>query len=104
MLSSYRAVLLVLPTAPVAAQARYVRTKLMLAALDSVSSDTAAFTLLLPGTAGMSVHAKGTDPAARDKLEAQLAELIVKLQLEGVFIGGARNTGLQALPQHFCNL
>jgi hypothetical protein len=72
-------------------QGRYVRTKLTLDALDSVSGGTAAFTLLMPGTAGMSLHAKGTDPAARDKLQAELASLTVKLQLQGVTIGQSRH-------------
>lgn len=69
-------------------QARYVRTKLTLTALTDVSSNTAAFTLLLPGTAGVSLHTKGTDPALRGKLERELERLAVELDLAGLTVGG----------------
>ncbi len=65
-----------------------MQTKLTLAALTDVSSNTAAFTLLLPGTAGVSLHTKGTDPAVRSKLERELERLAVELDLEGVTVGG----------------
>ena len=62
-------------------QVRYVEAQLKLRALTSVATGTAAFTLLVPGSAGMSLHAKGTDSVLREKLEAQLEQLAVKLDL-----------------------
>ena len=66
-----------------------MQAKLTPGALGTVTADTAAFTLLLPGTAGVSLHTKGTDPAVREKLELEAERVAVLLQMEGIDTGSA---------------